>query len=909
MDDFIKNNGAGRVVDLKKMREPEDKTEITPAKKEKGGFFVFRFGFFRKPERGQRVDFLKHYKNLEKKEDFIEREILKEYLEDDEEKKKQNVLLSFFNFITGVLKLWWLPLFIIRFIWILFWRIGKLIFFPGGKAKNKRRKIILRQAQERKKKNELVLVKSRAAGKKHSGKKVSSPKASSRGSFRIFWQSLWSIPRGIKNLLLGRTTEDFLYQHVLLEELKKKKFNPFWHVSTFIFLSLIVILPLAVFNLYNAIGINDLRGKVLGATDSAIGDLQSAAAAASNLDLKQASDNFSAAQESFAQANNDLSAVSGIIFELGKIIPNDQIRLAAQSRELVSSGVDAASLGNNLTLAIDSLLAKNDKTLSAKIDDFVQYETLAEADAEKMNGEVAKIDANSLPEAYCDQFNSLKQKGSDLQLILSKNIDLIKKINIFLGAETDKRYLLVFEDNAEMRASGGFVGSYALLDLSQGKITNIEAPQGGSYDTKGGMSRYIIPPQPMTLINPRWYFWDANWWPDWEKSAQKLSWFYEKSGGPTTDGVIAFTPTVLERILAITGPIDMTDTNGMVMTSDNLWTNLRSAIEKEKAADAKLPYDLAENKPKKVIGQLTQKLMAELPARLDRDKFIKLLSSIEQDLNEKQILLYLKDDDLQAEVEARNWAGRIKDTNKDYLLVADTNIAGGKSDRLMTEDISQRADVQSDGTVIDTLTITRTNTASSTQLFFGERNVDWMRIYVPAGSVLLAASGFAAPNQIYFNAPNPAAETDPDVAAEEGDNAVIDSAHASTTIYTESGKTVFANWTMADPGQSAVITIKYRLPFKLEKQPTPPASDSGLEGFIDKMVQSENKDLLVYSLLVQKQPGALFTSVNSSFNLPADFKINWNYPNNLLVSQQGWQTSTKLDSDKYWAAVIEKNDN
>jgi hypothetical protein len=890
-----KNKFAGRVVDLKRMHAPENKIENTPVKKEKGGFFAFKL--FRKKEKIHHVDFLKHYKNLEKKEEFIEQEILKEYINDDAdtEEKKQNVMLDFYNFITRVLKLWWLPLFIIRFVWILFWRLFKMVFLPAKKQNIKQVKKI---------------IPARLAAAKPRRKVAAVENIMRENPFSTFWQSLSILPREIKNLLLGRATEDYFYQQILANEMRRKKFNPFRHILTFGFLLFLFILPIAALSFFNGSGIGDLRGKVLGATDVAVNDLQAAAANATSFDLKQASDNFGAARDSFAQANNDLSDVSGIIFTLGKIIPNDKIRLAAESPEIIAAGTDAASLGNNLTLAINGLLEKNDKNLSNKINDFIQYEILAEASAKDLNEEVSKIDVNVLPENYRDQFISLKQKSSDLEFILSKNIDLIQKLNLFLGSAQDKRYLLVFEDNAEMRASGGFVGSYALLDLSQGKITNIEAPQGGSYDTKGGMNKYIIPPQPLTLINPRWYFWDANWWPDWEKSAQKLSWFYEKSGGPTTDGVIAFTPTVLQRILAITGSIDMTDTNGMVMTSDNLWTNLRTAIDTEKASEDKLPYDLAENKPKKVIGQLTEKIITQIPERLDRDKFVALLSSLQQDLNEKQILIYLNDNNLQSEVEARNWAGRIKDTDKDYLLVADTNIAGGKSDRLMMENINHHADVQPDGTIIDTLTITRANAATTSQLFAGERNVDWMRVYVPAGSQLLDASGFNAPSQIYFTTSDTSrGVADPDVAAEEGANSIVDAAHGSTTVYSDSGKTVFANWSMTDPGETSTLVLKYILPFKLENDPAPAITGNTLEVMIDKMVQKENKNLLVYSLMAQKQPGAISTTINSTFNLPDGYKIDWNYPADLSTGVNGWQASGSLDTDKFWAAAIENNAN
>ena len=58
------------------------------------------------------------------------------------------------------------------------------------------------------------------------------------------------------------------------------------------------------------------------------------------------------------------------------------------------------------------------------------------------------------------------------------------------------------------------------------------------------------------MIAPQWYFWDANWWADWPTSANKLMWFYEKSNGPTVDGVVSFTPTVMEELLKIIGPIE-----------------------------------------------------------------------------------------------------------------------------------------------------------------------------------------------------------------------------------------------------------------------------------------------------------------------------------------------------------------
>jgi hypothetical protein len=111
---------------------------------------------------------------------------------------------------------------------------------------------------------------------------------------------------------------------------------------------------------------------------------------------------------------------------------------------------------------------------------------------------------------------------------------------------------------------------------------------------------------------------------------------------------------------------------------------------------------------------------------------------------------------------------------------------------------------------------------------------------------------------------------------------------------------------MIDPGDTGVITLKYRLPFKLEKKPVEVVKKQGLDALVEKMVKTEKKDSFVYSLLVQKQSGSVSTSINSTLNLPENFKINWNYPADLSTGLHYWQTSEKLDNDKYWAVVMEK---
>jgi len=95
------------------------------------------------------------------------------------------------------------------------------------------------------------------------------------------------------------------------------------------------------------------------------------------------------------------------------------------------------------------------------------------------------------------------------------------------------------------------------------------------------MTVSVKAPEPLWLVNPLWHFWDANWWPDWPTTAKNLMWFYEKSGGSTVDGVVTFTPTVVEKLLDITGPIDMSEEYGVIIDSNNFWETTQKIVEHE----------------------------------------------------------------------------------------------------------------------------------------------------------------------------------------------------------------------------------------------------------------------------------------------------------------------------------------
>jgi hypothetical protein len=677
-----------------------------------------------------------------------------------------------------------------------------------------------------------------------------------------------------------------------------------WYRSLFAFIVvlMLIILPFKILAYFKFLDISHLKEVVIGQSFSAFDNLAAAADEASNLSWTEAMSHFALAANDFSSAQAELEKVDDWLLSFAAFAHNPDIKMAASSKKFLAAGVAAADLGSHLSAAASVFAqSEEEKNWGILIDSFVEHGNLALLSAYQIQTELEAVNSDTIPSEYRDQFVSFRDQSRLLSESLATLLSSAQSIKSFLGVSQDKRYLLVFQNNTEMRGSGGFLGSYALVDIREGEIRKLEVPAGGSYDTEAGMRSFIKSPRPLWLISPRWYFWDANWWPDWPTTARSLMWFYEKSDGPSVDGVISFTPDVLEDLLRITGEIDLSEEYGLVVNADNFWELIQTVVEKpnlmlthpDEVRD--LP-DSPENKPKKIIGDLMFEIMDRLPQVLSAENLPALLVALEENLGAKNILMYFNDDDLQKQLVEHGLDAAMAEAPHDYLMITHTNIAGQKSDRKMSEKVEHATQILNDGSIINTLTIHRTHTGSKNEILTGVRNVDWLRVYVPSGSLLLSAHGFRAPNNSYFKEP----ETDWETFSllKESEERALTHLESGTKIYPENKKTVFANWVMTDPGETSVITLKYRLPFKLKKHEIVNVSwQDKLEAFL----AGETRERYPFSLLVQKQPGAKGAEMQLSLSWPNSWEKIWSYPKEI-----NWHEKFILNRDSLRAVLLEK---
>lgn len=377
--------------------------------------------------------------------------------------------------------------------------------------------------------------------------------------------------------------------------------------------------------------------------------------------------------------------------------------------------------------------------------------------------------------------------------------DFLALSRYLTGRDSPRHILLLFQNPRELRPTGGFAGSLALLKIENGKLAAVDVPEGGTYDFQGQLPLRRISPAPLHLINPRLELQDANWWPDFPTSARKITQIYEAAGGPTIDAVAALTAYAAEDLLKIIGPLQGPD--GKEFTAENFIDTLQETIATDRTRNRRTP--------KKIIAALFPAMGAQL-SELLRSQPKTLATLLVTALNRKDLQVWSRDEKIQAVLRRFGATGELKRTAGDYLAVVTANVGGGKTDGVVEETITHEARLTARQTVETTVTIQRTHQGIKGDRILGQANVAYLRIYVPEGVHLTSAEGFSTPDPHDFEPPEVSLEPDPEIRAQEAQKAVH--SPSGTEIWTEQDKTVFGNWLIVDPGETQVGTLRYEAP-------------------------------------------------------------------------------------------------
>jgi hypothetical protein len=616
--------------------------------------------------------------------------------------------------------------------------------------------------------------------------------------------------------------------------------------------------------------------------------LQQSTVALKNADIDTAAGATALAGDRFNAALSTIEEKHHILQTIITAIPILHGEL--ESREKILLAGQEITIGNSYLLnALQNAKRDTNKTFSNNLIELSAALASALPNYDAAVNNLQAVDVGILPYQYQAQFTDFRNLFTAVVTDFKNVNDLSNTLQEVFGGKGFRRYLLVFQNPSEIRATGGFIGSFAILDVNNGKIDKLDIPAGGSYDLQGQLPDYLIPPLPLTLTNKRWEFQDANWFPDFPASAKKMLWFFHRSRGITADGVISINATVLQRLLSIIGPVvDLK--RDLILTAETALPTIQTIVE---SSTEKLNH-----KPKQILSDLTPQLLQSLTST-PPTAILPLLISLEDALGQKEIQAYFTDQETESNITSFGWSGALAQAqpNEDYLFVVNTNIQGEKSDAKIKQTISHQAVIANDGSVVDTVIITREHTGTPTEPLYGTPNLDYLRLYVPAGSTLISASGFTWPDEKNFRAPESWYKTDTDLQNIETEVTIDNS--SGTRITNEFGKTAFGNWVATAPGTTSQVVFSYRLSFLL------PETNQSTISMFDRILAPFGKSFKKYSLLVQKQSG-ITSDFESQILLPPNWQPKWTSDDQILIADNGVRvTKLPLTNDRLWITIIQ----
>lgn len=404
-----------------------------------------------------------------------------------------------------------------------------------------------------------------------------------------------------------------------------------------------------------------------------------------------------------------------------------------------------------------------------------------------------------------------------------------------LGVRGKRKYLVLFQNNMELRPGGGFIGSYAILTLDKGKI---EFKIHDVYDADGQLKGHIEPPFPIRryLGKVHWYLRDSNFDVSFPKSAATSAYFLNLETGEKVNGVIGVDVSFLKNLMEAIGPVYVSDYKENVNT-ENIFYLTESYAEKDFFPGSSQKKDFLRS------------LFNELQFKLTKDKkipYLAVLASLEKSLNEKHLLFTFSEQSIQEMFSANNWSSAIptqavkKDTVYDFLGINEANLGMNKTNYFVTRSITKAVSVSETGEITSTLALNYKN--SSDGKWPGGDYINYLRIIVPQGSEidLIEIDGKAQEltpaitNFLQYEAKTFKPPTGLEVEK-----------------YSEEGKAIFGFLFNTPAGKSKTVKINYKLAEKIN-----PA-------------KIENN----YNFYFFKQPGIDNIPVNFSLKLADNLKF------------------------------------
>lgn len=462
----------------------------------------------------------------------------------------------------------------------------------------------------------------------------------------------------------------------------------------------------------------------------------------------------------------------------------------------------AISFGKNVSLSLSDL-ARMGEEAAGKLrenkaltrDDFLNL--LAEAKQLRLFLEEAK-GAKILPvflQAKIKKADSFSSFFAGLEPVLAE----------VLGFEGEKTFLVLFQNNMELRPGGGFIGSYGLLRVNKGQIVDFKIHD--VYDADGRLTGHIEPPFPLKRfvgIN-HWFLRDSNFSPEFPQNANSALRFLSLETADRADGVIAIDTSFLRSLLGALGPVYVPEYKEKV-TSANFFQLTQSHAERN--------FFPGSTQKKDFLRALFTSLMLSLKEKKTLP-LSSILKDIKENLAEKHILLYANDPSLQRVFSLSSFSSAWqqekigKNTIADFLGLNEANIGLNKANYYLKRSITQEVSFNpTQGAFEETVKIRYVNFSNNSLPFSGPYR-NYLRLILPLNASL---TGIALDGKEQKIIP---AVTDPRIYASK--SFVVPSGLEVAREELD-GKQMIGFLLTIPPSKTLDVTVSYSLPISFVAQ-------------------------------------------------------------------------------------------
>jgi hypothetical protein len=389
-----------------------------------------------------------------------------------------------------------------------------------------------------------------------------------------------------------------------------------------------------------------------------------------------------------------------------------------------------------------------------------------------------------------------KNQVQQLSLATAPLVNTFDVLPTLFGMNGKRIYLVLFQNNMELRPGGGFIGSYALVTVDKGKIADLKIQD--VYSADGQLRDHIDPPFQLRryLGSQHWFLRDSNFDVDFSNNAAMAGYFYNLEMGKKVDGTLAVDISFVRNLLGAIGPIRLQD-YGETITADNFFQLTEEHAQNNFFPGSTQKRDFLSNVYNNVFLKLTES--HDLP-------YEKLVLTVGKSIQEKHFLLGFPDTGMQKLFSVNGLSSSLSDsrpakegTINDFFGINEANLGQNKSNAYLNRSVTHSVILNTTGTASETATISYQNRSTAKSVFGGDYKA-YIRLILPAASSLTSVTIDGQPQPTIDAVTNPALY---------GSQLFRPPSQLEVEQTQQSGKTLFGFLLIVPGGAKKTVSISY----------------------------------------------------------------------------------------------------